>query len=202
MTELSDQRLLAAYCHGDRAAFDALYRRYAGRVHATALRMTGNWEDAEDTLQEVFIALAKKASSIRRGSALKSWIYRTAVNCATDCLRRRKPQVSLDASEPLAVRVIAVESLRRDEAARESSRSNRMLQDIERLIPRLPNRQAAVVVLRAFQGLRHSEIALALGCSRSSSKSHYSLAMGKLRRWIAEAAELESRANEKRGEPR
>ena len=47
-TELSDQVLLGKYCAGGRYAFDALYRRYASRVHATAYRMTGRWEDAED----------------------------------------------------------------------------------------------------------------------------------------------------------
>jgi RNA polymerase sigma-70 factor (ECF subfamily) len=185
VAELSDQWLLSAYCRGDRSAFDGLYRRYAPRVHATAFRLTGNWEDAEDTLQEVFISLAKKAPTIRRGAALSSWIYRSTVNRATDCLRRRRTQVSLDADTAESARILAVASLRREAERDDSARREALLRQIEGLIPRLPERQAAVFVLRFFQGLSHREISNVLNCSEASCRSHHSLACRKLREWVA-----------------
>lgn len=186
MGELSDQHLLRAWCGGDRHAFDALYRRYAPRVYATAYRMTGHWEDAEDTLQEVFIALANKAASIRHEPALSSWLYRSTVNRAMDCLRRRRTTVSLDAEEAAATQIIAMESLRREALRQEASRQDRLLEQISRLIPRLPERQAAVFVLHGFQGLSHREIGQILGCGEASSKSSYSLACGRVRQWVTE----------------
>jgi RNA polymerase sigma-70 factor (ECF subfamily) len=183
---LSDQDLLRAYCRGDRAAFDALFRRFAPRVHATAWRLTAQWEDAEDTVQDVFLQLAAKAATIRREGALNVWLYRTTVNCATDRLRRRRVGVSLDAAGAPAARIIAMESLRRGVERREQREREGLLKRIEAIIPRLPQRQAAVFVLRFFQGLSHREIARTLGISETGSKSHHSLACRRLRQWAAE----------------
>jgi RNA polymerase sigma factor (sigma-70 family) len=201
MSELSDQCLLRAYCGGDRAAFDALFRRYAARVYATAWRLTGHWEDAEDTLQEVFIRLAEKASTIRHEGALSAWLYRAAVNRAVDLLRRRRKAVSLDENSLRAARVIVLESLRREAARQESGRRERLLAQVGSMIPRLPPRQGAVLVLRGFQGLTHREIALILDCTEASSKSTYSLACGRIRDWIAQEDARENRTKT-RGENR
>ena len=186
MDDLTDQRLLRDFCAGDRAAFDALYRRHASRVHATAYRLTHNWEEAEDTLQEVFLKLARTARDIRRQASLSTWIYRATVNRAIDSLRRRRARVSLDAPGTPTARIIALESLRREAERCESRRRDELLRRVEALIPRLPERQAGVFVLRFFQGLSHAEIAGVLGCSLSSSKSHHSLAVRKLREWVAQ----------------
>lgn len=187
MTDLSDQLLLREFRAGDIGAFDALFRRYAARVHATAYRLTHNWEDAEDALQEVFIRLSGRAGSIRGGASLASWIYRTTVNCSHDRLRKRRNTVSIESDEQAGGRVLAVESLRRDAERQESRRRDALLSRIEALIPRLPERQAAVFVLRYFQGLSHRDIAAALGCSEGSSKSLHSLACRKLRQWVQAA---------------
>lgn len=186
VSELSDQQLLESFCAGERESFDALYRRYAARVHATAYRLTSSHEDAEDTLQDVFIALSEKARTIRHGVALSSWIYRTTVNRATDRLRRRRPSVSLDDATPQAARIVAMESLKREGERDGSDERELMLVQIEAMIPRLPRRQSAAFVLRGFQGLSHREIAAALNCSESGSKSLFSLACQKLREWFAE----------------
>ncbi|MCX7017141.1 MAG: sigma-70 family RNA polymerase sigma factor [Candidatus Sumerlaeota bacterium] len=186
MSELSDQLLLHSYLRGDGSAFDALFRRYAARVHATAYRLTANWEDAEDTLQEVFVELARKAATIRCGAALSSWLYRSTVNRALDRLRRRRATVSLDVSTLEAARVIAIESLRREAERAHTLVRDRLFEQIEAHIPCLPERQAAVFVLRYFQGLPHREIAAILGCTEGSSKSHLSLACRALRARIAE----------------
>lgn len=186
MCELSDEQLLQAFCGGDRDAFDALYGRYAARVHATAYRLTSNFEDAEDTLQDVFIALSEKAGTIRHGVALSSWIYRTTFNRATDRLRRRKPSVSLDEETPQSARIVAMESVRRVDDSAGADDRERMLRQVEAMIPRLPPRQSAAFVLRGFQGLSHREIAESLECSESGSKSLFSLACQRLREWISE----------------
>jgi RNA polymerase sigma-70 factor, ECF subfamily len=182
---LSDQHLIRAYLGGDRAAFDALFRRYASRVYATAWRLTGQWEDAEDTLREVFLRLATRAATLRTGAALSAWLYRTAVNCATDCLRRRREGVSLDGPDPAAAHIIAVESLRRRALQGESDMREEWLEWINALVPRLPERQAQVFVLRGFQGLAYREIAEILKCSESSAKTNYCVACGRIRQWIA-----------------
>jgi RNA polymerase sigma-70 factor (ECF subfamily) len=186
---LSDRLMLERFLRGDRAAFDDLFRRHAPRVHATAWRLTGQWEDAEDALQEVFLRLASKAASIRRRGALRAWLYRTTLHCAADRLRLRRATVSLDEREAecpaSAARIVAVESLRREHLAREGRLRESLLARVERLIPRLPERQAAVFALRFFQGLPHREIAAILEISEAGVKSLHSLACRHLRQWAA-----------------
>lgn len=185
METLSDTHLLRAFCGGDQAAFDALFRRYSGRVYATAWRLTRNRDDAEDVLQEAFIALARHAASIRRGEALGRWLYRAAVNRAMDLLRRRRALVSLDADSARSAQVIAVASLRRESENQHARLREGLLCRVEALIPRLPERQGAAFVLRFFQGLPHSEIGAILGIAETTAKSQHCHAVRKLREWIA-----------------
>ena len=185
MSELSDKGLLQAYSNGDRNAFDALYRRYVARVYGTAYRLTASYEDAEDTIQEVFLRLASKAADIRHGAALSAWIYRTTVNCATDCLRRRRSTISFDDPDAkAATRVVTIESLRRQAQRDTALRRESLLEEVEAQIPQLPERQAAAFVLRAFQGLTHREVAKVLDIAEGSAKSHYSLACRRLRELV------------------
>ncbi len=194
--ELSDKQLLRKFRRGDREAFDALFRRYCARVHATAYRLTASWEDAEDTLQEVFLRLARSAHTIRNGAALKTWIYRTTLNAATDCLRaRERGRLRLDKPEQFA-KVIAVESVRREAERRRCLERESLLRQVEALIPQLPPRQAQVFVLRGFQGLSHREIGQVLGISESGSKSHHSLACRRVRKLLAQANAAEEMNSE------
>ncbi|MBI3736680.1 sigma-70 region 4 domain-containing protein, partial [Candidatus Sumerlaeota bacterium] len=94
-------------------------------------------------------------------------------------------------------RVVAIQSIQRDADREEARKEDALLVKIETMIPRLPERQAAAFVLRHFQGLTHREIGAVLGCSEGASKSHHSLACGKLREWIAEEERAE-RAEEER----
>jgi RNA polymerase sigma-70 factor, ECF subfamily len=89
VTEPSDEDLLAAHLGGDRGAFGALVARHERRVYGLCLRLLGNREDAEDATQEAFISALRRASSFRQAAAFSTWMYRIAVNAATDQARRR-----------------------------------------------------------------------------------------------------------------
>ena len=89
MTDPSDEALLAAHLRGDPQAFGELVARHERRIYGLCLRILGNREDAEDATQEAFLAALRKASSFRRAAAFSTWLYRIAVNAATDQARRR-----------------------------------------------------------------------------------------------------------------
>ena len=79
MTELDDHELLAEFARNEsEAAFAALIARYVNLVYSAALRFTGNPHHAEEITQAVFIVLARKAGSLRRGAVLSGWLYQTA----------------------------------------------------------------------------------------------------------------------------
>jgi RNA polymerase sigma-70 factor (ECF subfamily) len=85
----SDEALLAAHLRGDPRAFGELVARHERRIYGLCLRILGNREDAEDAAQEAFLAALRKASSFRKAAAFSTWLYRIAVNAATDQARRR-----------------------------------------------------------------------------------------------------------------
>jgi RNA polymerase sigma-70 factor (ECF subfamily) len=85
----SDEALLAAHLRGDPRAFNELVARHERRIYGLCLRILGNREDAEDAAQEAFLAALRKAASFRRAAAFSTWLYRIAVNAATDQARRR-----------------------------------------------------------------------------------------------------------------
>ncbi|HZD00232.1 MAG TPA: sigma-70 family RNA polymerase sigma factor [Actinomycetes bacterium] len=89
MNRASDEELLAAHLHGDRAAFGQLVARHERRVYGLCLRVLGSREDAEDATQETFLAVLRRAASFRGEAAFSTWLFRIAVNAATDQARRR-----------------------------------------------------------------------------------------------------------------
>jgi RNA polymerase sigma-70 factor (ECF subfamily) len=102
--ERSDEALLAAHLRGDRDAFGELVARHERRVYGLCLRILGNREDAEDAAQEAFVAALRRAATFRQAAAFSTWLYRIAVNAATDQARRRARVRALPLDEDLADR--------------------------------------------------------------------------------------------------
>src|SRR5437016_2836369 len=79
MNELNDHELVAEFARSEsEEAFAALVTRYVNLVYSAALRFAGNPHDAEEITQAVFIILARKAGTLRRGAVLSGWLYQTA----------------------------------------------------------------------------------------------------------------------------
>ena len=57
--------LLLGLAAGDERAFAALYDRFAARMYRTALRILGSREDAEDVVQDVFLAAVRSRAGRR-----------------------------------------------------------------------------------------------------------------------------------------
>ena len=60
-----ERRIIASARAGDRAAFDALYARYAGRVFAFARQLSGGASEAEELTQEAFVAASQGLGRFR-----------------------------------------------------------------------------------------------------------------------------------------
>jgi DNA-directed RNA polymerase specialized sigma24 family protein len=85
---MNDAQLIEAYSKTRaEAAFRALVERHLPLVLGTARRITGDSGIAEETAQTVFILLARKASSLREGTVVPGWLYRTTCFVAQRALR-------------------------------------------------------------------------------------------------------------------
>src|SRR3989337_541158 len=81
-TPLEDLARLAL--DGNREAVEELVRALQGDVYGLALRMLWNREDAEDATQEILVRAVTRLAQFDFRSALKTWVYRIAVNYILD----------------------------------------------------------------------------------------------------------------------
>ncbi len=159
--------------NADRAAFAALFDRFAPRLKAYALRSGASHSLAEDIAQETMLALWRKAGSFNPARATaEAWIFAIARNLRIDLLRRARfemlyPEPPETACEqPIADAVI--------EAGQYAAR-------VRTALAALPAEQAAVIRLSFFDDRPHAEIERTLGVPLGTVKSRLRLAMARLR---------------------
>jgi RNA polymerase sigma-70 factor, ECF subfamily len=80
------EALVGAAKGGDRAAFAALYRRFARMVHGVLLSRVP-YADVDDLVQDVFMAALERLASLRDHAAFGGWLAAIARNRAVDHLR-------------------------------------------------------------------------------------------------------------------
>jgi RNA polymerase sigma-70 factor (ECF subfamily) len=161
-------------------AFEELYRAHAPRLFGLACRLVGR-ADAEDLLQEIFLAAHRRLGSYRGEAALGTWLFRLATNCCLDHLRSR------------AGRRAALTDELDDEPDATGSQAGPILGvvdrlDLERALADLPPGARAVFVLHDVEGFEHREIAELLGVAEGTSKSQLHRARLRLRRVLGRPA--------------
>lgn len=137
---------------------DALIRKYSSSVYRIAFSYTGNRNDAEDIMQEVFLRYLKKPRSFSSSEHEKAWFLRVAVNCSKSfhsTAWRRKVIPLEDCSELSS-------------AADEGDTGLPVLE----AVMALPPKQRLCIHLYYYEDLPIKEIAEASGIPESTVKSH------------------------------
>lgn len=86
---VSDEDLALAAAGGDGTAYQLLLSRVYDRLFGLCFRLTGSRAEAEDLTQDICLALPGKLSGYRAQAKVTTWLYRVAVNAATDRRRRQ-----------------------------------------------------------------------------------------------------------------
>jgi RNA polymerase sigma-70 factor (ECF subfamily) len=153
-SQMANAELDRRWLRGDPGAFDEAYDRYRCRLEAVAYRIVGSRADAEDVVQNVFLALPRAAY---RGSAsLWSYLYRAAVNGSVNLLRSRKRR------ERLYAEIEIREQLRFAPAGSDPDSALFEAQAwgaVTRALLRMRPQHRRVLVLRIKHGLSNREIA-------------------------------------------
>jgi RNA polymerase sigma factor (sigma-70 family) len=151
-----DHDLLQRFVHHqDSAAFTALVERHGPMVVGVCRRALGHRQDAEDVCQATFLVLARKAATIRQGTALAGWLHKIACCVAANLTRERARRRRREhAHAPRAAE---------EPAAQVSWREVQALLDEE--LERLPERYRAPLILCYLEGRTRDEAARQLGLS-------------------------------------
>ena len=159
------------------AAFDQIFEQYRSMVFNLTLRILGDREEALDVSQEVFLTIYRKINEFRGESSLKTWVYRIAVNRASNRCRwwnrlRRRGTVSLDEHLGRLGDKNLLETLESAGASPEETLLAReKTAEIERSLLLLPVQQRVAVVMRDVEGMSYEEIAESTEVSLGTVKS-------------------------------
>lgn len=154
--ELLDQLRL-----GDQGAFEAVFRAYHGQVFATAYRLLGVAQEAEDVTQEVFVRLYLRPLPAGREHNLLGWLLRVATNLAYNVLRgARRRRAREDRALPGGAGELAP-------SAPDPAADAEVAAAVREVLAELPERQVQLLLLRQA-GLTYAELAAALGVAEGS----------------------------------
>lgn len=163
----TDEMLAAQILNGEIAAFEELLNRYKKSVFSIVYRMIGNYHEAEDISQEVFVTVYNKLYQFDGNKKFAPWIHRIAVNTCITAMRKNKKVVLLNFDEGFIPHY--------DPEAKQNPGDPQMVcenkelkADIEASLMDLPETYRTIIVLRYQLELSNQEIAEVLGISREN----------------------------------
>jgi RNA polymerase sigma-70 factor (ECF subfamily) len=178
-----DAALVRAFQKGDKAAFDNLVRKHKDKLFNLVYWFLGDYQEANDCAQEIFIKVFKSLKKFRFEAAFSTWLYRIATNTCKNRLkslayRWKKKTVSLENPEGSKSVNPSFELEDNSPSPVNELEKKERLMLIKKAINALPEEQNRVVVLRDIQGLSYEEIADITGLNLGTVKSR--LARGRL----------------------
>lgn len=163
-----EAELIRAATAGNRSAFNELVRIKRERVVRTAYQITGDWDDALDVAQGVFLKLWKSLDRYDPSRRFDTWLYRVTANAAIDSVRARGPKGVL---QPLPDEPgeIGGESEPSAESKLDAAELQRAFL---RLAAGLAPKQRMVFVLREIEGLDTAEVSRIMNVAESTVRNH------------------------------
>jgi RNA polymerase sigma-70 factor (ECF subfamily) len=168
--------LVAAIAKGDRDAFRAFYDAYAGRILAYVRALGRERNAAEDVVQEVFLAVWRKAASYRpeRGD-VAGWLYTITRNRLVDRWRRRGGVVEQEEFDFEAL------------AAHDRGAEGKIVDlSVRKALAGLAREQREALELAYFGGLTYEETAARLALPLGTLKSRIRAGLARMKAYLAE----------------
>ncbi len=173
------QLVVAVGASRDREAFAELFGYFAPRIKAYLLRRGAAPAEAEELAQEAMIMVWRRAQTFDPAkSAASTWIFTIARNKRIDALRREK-RPDYDPEDPSLAPAVPPAADRAVEVTQQAGR-------LAEAIAGLPEEQAALVRMAYFEDKAHGQIAAETALPLGTVKSRLRLAMGRLRKALAE----------------
>jgi len=166
---------------GDREEYRVLMERHLPAVLRMTLRITGNMQDAEEAAQEAFLLAYKKLPTFREQAAFGTWVYRIAMNCALNLIKRRtrNPEWNAESLHDTREAAWPASPAPTPEGVLLDAEAKRRR---ERAMAQLTPMEKTAFVLRHIEEQPVNVIATALGINANSARQTLFRAVAKLRR--------------------
>ncbi|MEZ0483159.1 RNA polymerase sigma factor [Fibrella aquatica] len=159
---LTDQDLVRRYLHTeDHRYFSLLYSRHRQRVYQTCLSYTGDADESEDFVQEIFLRLMQKLSSYRGEAQFTTWLRSIAANYCLDQIRKKKREQAVWCSYELELAYGPSWTLINEEQCNYT---------YERMLNQLPIMQRELLYSKYKDGASINDIAIRQGLTPSAVK--------------------------------
>lgn len=158
---------------GSDAAFEWLVTYYHAGVYNLVYGILSDAADAADVTQEVFLRAFRGIRGFRRGSSLKTWLYRISVRQALNhrrwCWRHHRQQISIDSDDDGNGCTLDLKG--GEPTPFEQFASQEMQTTVRKALGDVPPLFRSAVILRDLEGLSYEEVAEVLDVSMGTVKS-------------------------------
>lgn len=165
---IDDDELIQRISEKEQTAFDQLVKRYQSMVLNICYGLLGDYHQAEETAQDVFVQIYQKAFSFRHESKVSTWIYRIAVNLSLNSIRRDKrlrwiKNIGFSPLDESQVEKIPFNS--KQNGPIELLERKEFRQILQKAVESLPEKQKTAFILNQFEGFSAEEISKILKVS-------------------------------------
>jgi RNA polymerase sigma-70 factor (ECF subfamily) len=178
-----DRHLISQIAKQDRAAFEALYRRYYRRIFQFAMRRVWREELAEEVVSDVMFAVWQHAASFEGASSVSTWLLGITYRQALKALERNRKHAVVDSNDELLAETVDPDPAMDPESAAVMDSEHAWVQ---KGIDTLAEHHRVVVELTAT-GHSYGEIAQIIGCPENTVKTRMFHARLQLKRFLIEA---------------
>jgi RNA polymerase sigma factor (sigma-70 family) len=194
MTAFSDAYLAQQVLAGDQRAFEIMVRRYSTPLFNFICHFLGDYDQACDVLQQVFMRFFTSLPKLGTGAPFKPWLFQVARNCCVDELRRRRRyaiQFSQLESENDENDISFLNEIPDGGPLPEDLAERHDLQQVlHRAIESLPPKFRAVVMLRYTSQLSFAEIGRTLNMPEATAKTYFHRAKVLLRKILSSQEQM------------
>ncbi|HFE38440.1 MAG TPA: RNA polymerase sigma factor [Gammaproteobacteria bacterium] len=173
-----DRALVKRAVKGDDPAFTAIMRKYKSPLYRFAYRHMGDADDAEDIVQDTFIALHRNLPRFNPKFKFSSWVFQIAMNKCRDLGRKRKTRAFMQRITPAMEAKIT--QMQTDENPERAIDSKRELEAIEHAITQLPDTLRAPLILCTLENMSQKQAAEILKISPKAVETRIYRARAKL----------------------
>jgi RNA polymerase sigma-70 factor (ECF subfamily) len=176
--DLEDQELIEvieSVKAGNSTAFEKIVSKYKSQVVSVAYKMVGDYEDAKDISQMVFVKTYQNLKSFDTSKKLSTWLYRITINASIDFIRKYRKYKH----EALEDSYGEIKEKKMD--AEKIYDSGLIKYAIDDSIKSLNSKQKEVFVLRDMEGLDIKEISQITGMPQATVRWYLHRARAKLR---------------------